>query len=218
MFIGHFGVGFGAKAAAPKVSLGTLFIASQFVDLLWPTLLLLGIERVEIVPPASGLTPLEFVSFPISHSLLLVCVYGLLLGIGYYLLRRHVKSAVVIGLCVVSHWLLDLIVHRPDLPLAPGVSARAGLGLWNSAAASVLVEGLVFVAGVVLYLRVTRAKNRVGVYAFWSLVVFLMAIYLSNILGPPPPSVVAIGWAGQLQWLFVLWAYWVDRNRVGRQP
>jgi hypothetical protein len=213
MFIGHFGVGLGAKASAPRVSLGTLFFASQFIDLLWPALLLFGVEHVEIVPGVA-ITPLEFTSYPYSHSLLLVCVYGLLLGAGYYLLRKHLKSAIVIGLCVVSHWFLDLIVHRPDLPLAPGASAKLGFGLWNSLPGTLLVEGLVFAAGIILYLRVTKAKNRVGTYAFWSLVAFLVAIHISNIFGPPPPSTTAIAWIGQLQWLLVAWAYWVDRNRT----
>lgn len=213
MFIGHFGVGFGAKAPAPRVSLGTLFLASQFIDLLWPTLLLVGVERVRIVPTTT-LTPLEFTHYPFSHSLVMVVVYGVIFGVGYYLWRRQVKSAIVLGLCVVSHWFLDLIVHRPDLPLTTAEVTRVGFGLWNHPAASVALEGLIFIAGVYLYLRVTRAKNRVGRYAFWSLVVFLIVIHLTNILGPPPPSVTAIAWAGQLQWLIVAWGYWVDHNRT----
>jgi membrane-bound metal-dependent hydrolase YbcI (DUF457 family) len=216
MFIGHFGVGLGAKAAAPRTSLGTLFLASQFIDLLWPALLLLGIERVEIQAPAANLTPLKFVSYPISHSLLMVCFWGVLIGAGYWLLWRRVKSALVIGLCVVSHWCLDLIVHGPDLPLYPGESPKLGLGLWDSLAGTLLVEGLFFVVGLFLYLRVTKARNRTGVYAFWTLIGVLVAIYLSNILGPPPPSVTAIAWIGQLQWLLVAWAYWADRNRTPR--
>jgi len=216
MFIGHFGVGLGAKAAAPRASLATLFFAAQFIDLLWPTLLLLGIERVEIVPAASGLTPLAFVHYPISHSLLMVLLWGALIGAGYWLLWRRLKSALVIGLCVVSHWLLDLIVHTPDLPLYPWESSRLGLGLWKSVVATALVEGLIFAAGLFLYLRVTKAKNRIGVYAFWTLIGFLVAMYLSNIFGPPPPSTTAIAWLGQLQWLLVAWAYWVDRNRAPR--
>jgi len=215
MFIGHFGVGFGAKSQAPKVSLGTLFFAAQFIDLLWPTLLLLGVERVKIVP-TTALTPLEFTHYPISHSLLMVVVYGLAFGIGYYLYRKHLKSAIVLGLCVISHWFLDLIVHRPDLPLTPAEVTKLGFSLWNHPALSIGIEGIIFVFGVYLYLRVTKAKNRVGGYAFWALVVFLVVIHLTNILGPPPPSVRMIAWAGQLQWLIVGWGYWVDHNREWR--
>lgn len=216
MFIGHFGVGFGAKAAEPRISLGSLFLAAQFVDLLWATLLLLGLEHVEIKPGVTKITPLDFVSYPISHSLLMVCVWGLLFGVIYWRVRKRMKGAVVLGVCVVSHWVLDLIVHRPDLPLYPGESPRLGLGLWNSLGGALLLEGLIFVAGLVLYLRVTRAKNRVGVYGPWALAGFLVLVQFGNVLGPPPPTPRAIAWAGQLQWVLVAWAYWVDRNRERR--
>lgn len=218
MFIGHFGVGLGAKAADKKVSLGTLFLAVQFVDLLWPTLLLLGLERVEIAPGITKLTPLDFVSYPISHSLLLVCGWGFLFGLIYWLVQKNRQGAVILGLCVVSHWVLDLIVHRPDLPLYPGASPHVGLGLWNSLAGTLLVEGCIFIVGLVLYLRVTRAKNRAGRYGLWGLVGFLVLVYLGNLFGPPPQSTTAIAWVGHLQWLLVIWAYWVDRNRIGTQP
>jgi hypothetical protein len=213
MFIGHFGVGFGAKSAAPRVSLGTLFMASQFIDLLWPTLLLLGIEHVEIAPGITRVTPLNFTSYPVSHSLLMVCVWGVLFGSVHWLVRRDMRAAIVLGLCVLSHWVLDLIMHRPDLPLYPGDSPHLGFGLWNSLAASLVVEGLIFAGGIVLYLRSTRAKNRAGSYGLWGLIVFLAAIHIGNLFGPPPSNVGMIAWAGHLQWIFVLWAYWVDRNR-----
>ena len=218
MFIGHFGVGFGAKASASKVSLGTLFLAAQFVDLLWPTLLLLGIERVEIKPGITQFTPLHFVSYPISHSLLMVCVWGLLFGLIYGVVQKNKQGALVLGLGVVSHWILDLIVHRPDLPLYPGESPLLGLGLWNSLVGTFVVEGVIFIVGLVLYLRVTRPRNRAGLYGFWALVGFLVLVHLGNVFGPPPPNITAIAWGGQLQWLLVIWAYWIDRNRVTRSP
>ena len=216
MFIGHFGIGFGAKVADRRLSLGSLFIAAQFVDLLWPTLLLAGVERVEIRPGITAVTPLDFVSYPVSHSLLMVCVWSVLLGVAYWLLRRNRKGAIVVGLCVVSHWLLDLIVHRPDLPLYPAGSVRWGLGLWNSLSGTLLLEGLIFSVGVGLYVRVTSAKNRAGRYGLWALVGFLVVVYMANIFGPLPPDTAAIAWAGQLQWLLVIWAYWIDRNRGAR--
>jgi len=216
MFIGHFAVGMGAKAAAPKVSLGSLFLAAQFLDLLWPTLLLLGVEHVEIEPDITGLTPLDFTFYPITHSLLMACVWGILLGGVFWLIHKNTKVAIVIGLCVVSHWVLDLIMHRPDLPLYPGHSDKLGFGLWNSLSGSLLVEGTLFIVGAAIYLRATRAKNRTGIFSCWALIVFLVLIHMGNLFGPPPPSVTAIAWAGQLQWIFVLWAYWVDRNRTVR--
>lgn len=215
MFIGHYAAGFGAKAAQPRVSLGTLFLAAQFSDLLWPVLLLFGLETVEIVPGITTVTPFDFVHYPISHSLLAVIGWSLLLGGVYWWVRRSTRGAVVVGLVGMSHWVLDLIVHRPDLPLYPGESPLLGLGLWNSVVGTVLVEGLLFVFGAALYLRMTAARNRVGSYALWVLIGFLLVVYAGNLLGPPPPNTSAIVWAGLLQWGVVAWAYWIDWNRSG---
>lgn len=214
MFLGHFGAGFAGKAAAPRVSLGTLFLAAQWVDLLWPALLLLGLERVEIEPGATRVTPLDFVSYPISHSLVAVVLWGLALGGLYWAARRSRRGALVVAALVVSHWVLDLVVHRPDLPLAPGAGGRFGLGLWDSLPATLVVELALLAAGLTLYLRRTRATDRRGSLLLWGLVVFLLAIYAANLLGPPPPSVAAIAWAGHAQWLLVAWGYWIDRHRA----
>jgi len=212
MFIGHFAVGMGAKALAPRVSLGTLFLAAQFVDLLWPTLLVLGIERVRIDPGATRVTPLDFVYYPVSHSLAIAILWGLAFALVYQALRRYPRGAVVLGAAVVSHWLLDAVVHRPDLPLYPG-GPLIGLGLWSTYVGTLAVELPIFAAGVALYLRATRARDATGTWAFWGLVAFLGAIYAANFFSPPPPSVQAIAWVGHAQWLLVAWAYWVDRHR-----
>jgi len=216
MFLGHFGVGFGAKAAAPRTSLGSLLLASQLIDLLWPTLLLLGLERVAIAPGITRVTPLDFTHYPISHSLAAVLLWAVLFAGIYYGLRRYSKGALVCGLAVVSHWVLDLLSHRPDLPLAPGSSLRVGLGLWGSLAGTLLVELAVFAVGVYLYVRTTRASDRTGTVALWALVGVLLLIYAGNILGSPPPSVSAIAWIGQAQWVLVAWGYWIDRHRRAR--
>jgi membrane-bound metal-dependent hydrolase YbcI (DUF457 family) len=213
VFLGHFGVGFGAKSAAPKTSLGTLLLASQLIDLLWPTLLLVGVERVAITPGITRVVPLDFTHYPISHSLAAVLLWAVLFGVAYQALRRYPRGALVCAIAVVSHWLLDLLTHRPDLPLVPGSDARVGLGLWGSLPATLLVELAVFAVGVFLYLRTTRASDRTGSVALWALVGFLLVIYAGNILGPPPPSVSAIAWLGQAQWLLVAWGYWIDRHR-----
>jgi len=213
VFLGHFGVGFGAKAAGPKASLGTLLLASQLIDLLWPTLLLVGVERVAIAPGITRVVPLDFTHYPISHSLAAVLLWAVLFGVAYQALRRYPRGALVCGLAVVSHWLLDLLTHRPDLPLVPGSDARVGLGLWSSLPATLAVELAVFAIGVFLYLRTTRALDRTGSVALWALVGFLLVVYAGNILGPPPPSVSAIAWLGQAQWLLVAWGYWIDRHR-----
>jgi membrane-bound metal-dependent hydrolase YbcI (DUF457 family) len=213
MFIGHFAVGFGAKKYTPAISLGYLFIAAQFLDLLWPTLLLFGVEKVEIVPGITKLTPLDFVYYPITHSLLMAAFWSLIAAAISWLIFRKRRISLVIGICVFSHWILDLLVHRPDLPLLPGNSTRVGLGLWNQPASSIILECVFFITGVYLYQKVTTAKNKTGHYGFVFLVVSLVAIYLLNIFGPPPPDVKSIAWAGHLQWLFVILAFYVDKNR-----
>lgn len=212
MFLGHFGLGFGAKTAQPRVSLGTLFLATQFADLLWPTLLLLGVEKVAIRPNA--LIQLDFLSYPISHSLLMQLLWGLALGLGYWLVRRNVRGALLVGLLVPSHWLLDLVVHVPDMPLYPGASPLLGLGLWKHPAATQVVEAVLFGGGLWLYARRTQARNRVGRYGLWILVTLLVLVHVSSLVGPPPTSPTALAWMAQSFWLFILLTYWVDRNRT----
>ena len=215
MFIGHFGVGFAAKKAAKRTSLGTLFLAAQFLDLIWPIFLILGIERVEIDPGNTVLTPLNFVYYPFSHSLLAAVVWGLIFGIVYFAIKKDLRSAVWCGLLVPSHWILDLIVHRPDLPLFPGSSSPlVGLGLWNSVYGTIIIEGGIFLAGVYLYFKTTKPKNKAGSISLWALVIFLLLIYFMNIFGPAPDSVNSIGYVGLSQFILIAWAYWIDRNRT----
>jgi hypothetical protein len=215
MFVGHFGVGFAAKRLAPRASLGTLFLAAQLLDLLWPTLLLIGVERAAIVPGVTAVTPIDFQHYPISHSLLAVAGWCLALGGAYFAITGRWREALVVAVLVASHWGLDAIVHRPDLPLSPFGGERVGLGLWNSLPATLLVEIPIFVAGCWLYARSTRPRDAIGRWAFAALVVFLATIHAMNLAGDPPPSVTAVAWVGQAQWLLVLWAAWVDRHREG---
>jgi membrane-bound metal-dependent hydrolase YbcI (DUF457 family) len=216
VFVGHFGLGFGGKRVAPEVSLGTFFIAAQFADLLWPTLVLFGVERVSVQPGATTVTPLDFVSYPYSHSLLALCAWGALFAATYWVVRRsRLRAPVTLGLLVVSHWLLDYITHRPDLPLMPGGGTRLGLGLWFSVPGTLAAEFALFVAGIVVYARSTTARDRAGSIGLWSLVGFLTVVYLASVFGPPPPSERAVAWSAQAMWLLVAWAYWVDKHRAG---
>lgn len=213
MFIGHYAAALAAKKAAPKTSLGTLFLASQFIDLLWPLFLLFGIENVRIQPGNTAVTPLDFYNYPYSHSLLFVLIWAILFGIVYFFIKKYRTGAIVVSLCVLSHWLLDLIVHRPDLPLAPG-TANVGLGLWNSVPLTLIAELGLFAVGLYLYIRTTSSKDRIGSYGFYSLMIFILVIYLMNLFGPPPPDVKMIAIAGNAGWLLVLWAYWADKHRT----
>lgn len=214
MFIGHFGLGFGGKKLAPAVSLGSLFLACQLADLVWPDFVLLGIERVEIEPGATALTPLNFVSYPYSHSLVALCVWAAVVAAIYRMVRKGpVPGAIVLAGLVVSHWVLDVLTHRPDMPLLPGGGPRVGLGLWNSVPATLVAEGALFAFGVWVYARSTRARDRAGRLGLWGLVFLLVAIYVSNLLGPPPPSAVVVAWTAQALWLLVALGYWVDRHR-----
>jgi hypothetical protein len=219
MFLGHWALGLAGKRIAPAVSLGTLFFAAQFADLLWPTLVLAGVERFEIRPGLTAVTPLDFVDYPWSHSLLAMAGWGLLVALGWRLVRGRsatfLGGATLAGL-VVSHWLLDFVTHRPDLPLAPGASPKVGLELWSSLPLSLAAELGLLALGVWLYRRATVARDRTGEWAFWSLVAFLVAIQLANYFGPPPPSVTAVAISAQALWLIVLWGAWIDRHRAAR--
>ena len=212
MFLGHFAVAAASKRAAPKAPLWSLILAAQWADLLWPILVLTGVEQVRIDPGNTAVTPLDFVRYPFTHSLVMDLVWGVLLGLVAFWLLKDRRAAWVVGLVVVSHWVLDWLTHRPDMPLWPG-GPRYGLGLWNSVPGTLVVELGLWVGGIALYLSATRPRKPSGSWSFWSLVVFLTAIYAANLFGPPPPSVSAIGWAGSGLWLVVLWGWWIDRTR-----
>jgi hypothetical protein len=217
MFLGHFGLGLGAKRVAPSVPLGALFMAAQFADLLWPALVLLGIERVEVVAGATLVTPLDFVSYPYSHSLLALVVWGALFGAAYRVTRRSPAAAgVVLAMLVVSHWALDVITHRPDMPLTVGGDARLGLGLWNSMPGTFAAELLLFLGGLAIYMRTTTARDRIGSIGLWSMAVFLLLIYFASVFGPPPPDGRTVAWSAVAMWLLVALGFWVDRHRSAR--
>ncbi len=216
MFIGHFAVGFAAKRVAPKVSLGWLLAAPLLLDLVWPVMLLVGLESVRIDPGNTAFTPLDLHDYPYTHGLAMAPLWALLLGGVYWARRRDRRGALVVAAGVASHWLLDFVTHRPDMPLYPGSAILVGLGLWNSKIGTVIVEAAMSVIGVALYARSTRAANRKGAIALWSLVGLLIALYVAVVLGPPPPGVNALIGGAFLSWLFVPWAWWADRNRVAR--
>lgn len=212
MFLAHYGVAFAAKRAAPRTSLGALTFAAQFLDELWPILLLLGIEQVRIVPGIMTMSPLDFTYYPWSHSLVMAIVWGILIGGVYFLLRRYGSGAWTLGLLVVSHWFLDLPVHGRDLPIWPGASSpKVGWGLWNYAPIPHIIEFTIYAVGISVYARATRARDRIGSWGLWTFVLTLAIIYVAS--SGPPPSERVLAWSAMLLWLFVPWAWWVDRHR-----
>ena len=212
MFLGHFGVAFAAKRAAPKISLGTLVFAAQFADLLWPILLLIGVEHVRIAPGLLPASPLDFTSYPISHSLVAQIGWGALLGVVYFALKRDLSDALLLGALVPTHWILDFVAHLPDMPIYPR-GPKYGLGMWKSVPLTIVAEYALFAAGIALYLSVTQAKDKAGNLAFWSLVALLGILYPASLFGPPPPSVQVLAVSALAIWLTVPWAAWADRHR-----
>jgi membrane-bound metal-dependent hydrolase YbcI (DUF457 family) len=212
MFIGHAALALAAKPLAPRVNLAVPLAATFWLDLVWPVLLLAGIERAEIAPGDTAFTPLAFTHYPWSHSLAAAIVWAALFGLACLRLGR--QPALLMGTLVLSHWLLDALSHRPDLPLWPGSATRVGLGLWNSVPATLAVECTMFAAGVWLYVRSAPARDRTGVFAFWGLIAFFAAAYLGNAFGPPPPGMLAVAAAGVIgSALIVALAAWADRHR-----
>ena len=215
MFLGHFAVALAAKRAAPKTSLGTLALAAQLADLLWPVFLLAGWERVRIVPGITRVSPFDFVSYPVTHSLAAQAGWGIAFALVYFALKRNAKAAGVVGALVVSHWVLDFIVHRPDLSVWPG-GEKFGLGLWNSLPATFVTESVLLVLGAAVYLRATPATDRIGSGALWSLLGLLVVLWLGAVFGPPPPNERVLTMSALAIWLTVPWAAWADRHRQVR--
>jgi len=215
MFLGHYAVGLAAKKVAPQASLGALIAAPILLDLLWPIFLLVGWEHVTIQPNSNPFLRLAFDFYPISHGLIAVVGWATLFASLYFGFTRYALGAVTIWVGVVSHWLLDFIVHRPDLPLYSG-SRMFGLGLWNYRGVTIAIELALLALGVFLYHRQTRAKDRIGNYAFWAFILFLLAAYGGATFGPPPRSVKMLAIATLSTWLFIPWAWWFDRHRETR--
>jgi membrane-bound metal-dependent hydrolase YbcI (DUF457 family) len=214
MLVGHFAVGLTAKRFDPAVSLGTLVLAAVLADLLWCVFMIAGIEHVQFTSGMGAANYYQASDISMSHSLLMDALWGGLLAIAYFLRRRSLRSAWIIFGVVLSHWVLDWISHRPDMPIVPGVHKYFGLGLWSSTYAAVIIEGGFWLFAVILYARATRAKNRAGVYAYWAVVAVLTLAWYNNLAGPPPRDphaapVVSLAFFS----LAVGWAYWMNRLR-----
>lgn len=212
MFIGHYAIGLASKEFAPRTSLGALIAAPILLDLLWPIFLLLGWEHVSIVPNSNPFLRLQFDSYPISHGLVAVLAWATLYASVYFGFTRYIAGSVVIWIGVVSHWAMDFIVHQPDLPL--GARSRlVGLGVWNHRWLAIAIEVTLFAIGIWTYQKRTRAKDKIGLYAFLAFVLLLLLAYIGASFGPTPPTVKKLAIVTLLTWLMIPWAWWFDKHR-----
>jgi membrane-bound metal-dependent hydrolase YbcI (DUF457 family) len=218
MFVGHFAVAFAAKRVEPKLSLPVLFAAVQFLDILWPLLILIGVEHSRIVPGITAASPLDLFDIPYSHGLLTSLAWSALFAAPF--LRSHGRrAAAIVAGCVFSHFVLDVVTHRPDMPLAPGLPQRFGFGLWNSVPASIVVESLLFVAGIALYARGTRPVSKMGSAGLWALALLLAAIWLAGTFAAPPPNIQAVALSILVMIpVVILWSRAIDRARPLPSP
>jgi hypothetical protein len=217
-FLGHYGVALALKRAEPKLSLGTLFIAVQLADLLWGAFLLLGWERARIIPGYTPVTPLEFLYYPISHSLVAAILWGIAAAAVYYSwptrdTARHWQAAVLVGVAVFSHYPLDVLVHVPDLPIAGQDSTKLGLGLWNNPTITMIAELLVFGAGLAIYVGFRTHRHPVRTPRLALVSLLLVGTYFASVYGPLPPNMTAVA-VSDIVFLVVMatLAAWADRR------
>jgi len=206
-------VALGAKKVEPTIPLGAAVAAAFGLDLLWPILLLAGLEVVRVSPNETAFTHLAFDSYPWSHSLVMVVAWSVLAAVAARHLLGSWRVGVIIGVLVLSHWALDFVTHRPDLPLWPA-GPVVGLGLWNSVWATIALEGAAVGIGAFLYLGATSAKDRIGSWGFYSLVGLCTAIWVSQPWAPVPPSASAVAWGALILWLLPPWSHWVEKHRA----
>jgi hypothetical protein len=216
MFLGHMALGLAARRARPDVPLAAWFVSVQLVDLIWPIMLLVGLEHVRIAPGITAFTPLDFYDYPLTHSLVGGAGWAALFaGLSYLKRRRRGIDArrarnvsLLFAAGVLSHWVLDVISHRPDVPVLPN-GPYLGLGLWYSVPATLAVELTMFAAGLTLY--VTSGAPGARRISFWLLIALLVVAYFAAAFGPPPPDARTIAWTALAMWLLIPWARWADR-------
>ncbi len=220
MFIGHFGVALAAKRVDRNISLGLLLFAAVFADILFFALVLAGVERMSIVPGITAASPFDFTYYPYSHSLIASLFWAGLFFVIIKIAAHRYNSlknrvAPVMGALVLSHFFLDVIAHRADLPLLPGDSYKIGLGLWNYFLASYLIEVLIVFIGLWIYLKSTKGLTFGGRYGMIIFSIFLLVLFTASMMAPPPSDIIGFAiFALVYQLLTVLVAAWLDRKRV----
>jgi len=212
VFVGHLAVALGAKKVEPRVPLAATVAAAFALDLAWPILLLIGAEVVRVSPRDTAFTNLAFESYPWTHSLVMVLLWSAIVFVVAKKFFGAQRSGAVLGILVLSHWVLDWITHRPDLPLWPG-GPVTGLGLWDSIPGTVGVEAGLFVVGIWLYRSVSKARDRAGALTFAALLVVTGLLWISQPWAPLPGSPTAVAWGAMVLWLLPPWAVWIERHR-----
>lgn len=210
MFVGHLALAFAAKPQTPAISLGWLMAAVSALDLIWPVLLLAGVEQVAITPGATAFTPLTFTAYPWSHSLAMAVIWGAALAVLGRLRGFPIAGCAWLAGLVVSHWILDWVTHAPDMPLWPGASPRYGLALWQSLPATFAIEGVMWIAGLAIYLRARRRRRWIGPAALWSFVALCTLMWIGGPWSPPPPGERALAWFALVGWIVLPWAALAD--------
>ena len=216
MFIGHYGPSFAGKAARQRIPLWVLFLAVQLLDVFWSICVLLGIEKVRIVPGITAVNPLDLYYMPYTHGLAMAAMWSILAAAVYYGFRKEDGwlSAVVVGGAVFSHWVLDFLVHRPDLPLYD-YRFKVGLGLWNYPVAASALEVVFLFGGMYLYLRVTKPIAPGGSSGFLVLGFIMLVVQAVVFFGPPPSSDSAAAMTALFSYcLFAAIAAWLERKRI----
>jgi hypothetical protein len=215
MFVGHYGPSFAIKSIQPSIRLWVLFIAVQLLDVGWSVLVMLGVEKARIVPGITASNPLDLYYMPFTHSLVAAFAWSvaaiilsrLLLGV------RDWSAGLWVGAAVFSHWVLDFVVHRPDLPLYDD-AAKVGLGIWNYPIIALALEALLLFGGMIMYLKRTRPLSTLGRLGPPIFGVLMLAIQCYIFFGPPPASPVAAAVTALVSYVvFAAVAHWLDRNR-----
>ncbi|MGD2054058.1 MAG: hypothetical protein PVG45_08110 [Gammaproteobacteria bacterium] len=216
MFIGHYGVSFAAKAVKPALPLWVLFLAVQLVDVFWAIFVLLGIEKVRIVPGITATNPLDLYYMPYTHGLVTSLIWALAAVVVVRAMPNINRwgSAAVVGIAVFSHWLLDLVVHRHDLPLYSDAH-KVGLGLWNFPATAFTLEILLLAGGMVLYAKNTRASSRFNLYGMILFGLLMIGIQAMVFFGSPPETDTEVATSALVSYfLFAALAFWLERGRT----
>lgn len=216
MFVGHYAPAFAAKAARPAPSLGAAMIAVQLLDFGWAGLILAGVERGRIEPGFLALSPLRLDYMPYTHSLPAALLWALGAALVYRMLDRRAGwvGAALIGACVFSHWILDVLVHAADMPLW-GDSAKIGFSLWDNIPVGVALELGGCAAGVALYVSATQPKGLWGRIGPWFLLAVLIASSVYNWTAAPPARIEEVATSGLIAYpLLAGFGFLVDFARA----